>query len=694
MAGDLKVSNGSTYVTPKTVAVSNGSNYVTAKGVWVSRGDGTWTSAWPTVSTVSLANPTWALSTASGQTSPSAAANTIVSPTFTVTLGNPAAVASVSLQLSYVGGGWVEYKAWTSGITATLTYAIPFSTAGAWQARAVATSTTGVQTVSNITSITCYKKSLIIYANGSTAQITPAVGSTVTFTFACTDDCAPLQSSQELLYTTNGSPWTFYSDPGLDSTWENISGNEHWWMYRERFSDGSVLHSQYVSVLPAAITHYHEVVPSGSSGAAIQAAMDRAYNWFIANKNAPVDFNDENTMACVELQAGGGYNLGGTVLHYRRGVRLFSSGTGDSRAYVRSASVDEDPGGAQTHIMNCDNNGGGGYLSPHYDWRVQGIRFDCMNHSGGITTTHTSRFQIDNCHFWGLGAVKHYLEINSSGGARNDAVFNCRVIANEYGPSPKISGRRTEDECIQLDYSWPGAAPATADDGTVTNNVLVQSCWFHNVPRAVGGHHYQNQGGNAYPKGIHSNILVDSNTFDDVNPNTYGDTPNGATSEGAVRAYVWSNVRITNNTFNSCFQPIDLYIPADAYTGHGDPTYAYIGYNTINNSAYGRYGIYGNAADTTTGTQLYFNQVLIENNNVRGSWSTSADIYFVGCDNTRGALGGVTQGLYIRNNSFAPSNMTVAAQKAYNKYRAINSTNLTGGVITNNTVGDGTVDNS
>src|SRR6188768_991696 len=217
----------------------------------------------------------------------------------------------------------------------------------------------------------------------------------------------------------------------------------------------SAVKVQNVSV-PAPITpvHYHVKLASGASASTIQTEMNKARDWWLANKSGAVNFNDENTFACVELAANGVYNLGSAELYPRRGVRLVGAGTGASRPLMSARG---------THFMKNDNNGGGAWNSPNYDWMVHNLEIDCYNLAGGFSIAHVKRYQISNCFFHNMGPKKHYIEANSSGGPRADGTFNVFIKGNEFMNNQNISGRRVEDECIQLDYSWDGAASATAN---------------------------------------------------------------------------------------------------------------------------------------------------------------------------------------------------------------------------------------
>lgn len=676
----LKVnSSGSTWVDAKNVEVNtSGSTWAQAKSVKVWNGTA-WVYSWVPPTTVGVTGPAWVLSQSSGSGAGSAC---VIQPaTFTITLSKPTSVLRVSLQLSFQGGAWTEYGGWDNPTQTSWTHPINFTTNGSWSYRVVVTQLDGAVVTSTSGALTCYIKHL----TASTNNANPSEGTTITLTAACAGDCAPVQSSSKWWYRWAGGGWTDWGVSDNPHAWvsSNDGGAYIDFMWQETFSDGSIINGApvRVTVADAVPTHFHEVVPSGSSAAAIQAAMDRAYNHFITYQGGAVDFGNEATFACVELQAGGTYDLGATALHPRRGVRLFSAGSGASRAYVAAKGP---------HFMNMDNANYNNYDRPHYDWMVSGLRIDCFNLSGGFSVSHTYRYQIDNCHFWGLGPVKHYIEANSSGGYRADGTYNVRIIACEFQNDQNIGGRRVEDECIQLDYSWAGAASGVTGDGTATNNVLIDSCWFHDCPRAIGSHHFQVSGG--APDAFHSNIVIQSNTFQNVDPSQYngGDAPNGIGSEGAVRPYCWQNVHILSNTFESCFQPVCLYIPADCPTNLGHPTYFRIASNYFRNVMQDRYAIFGTSASSV----VKLSQVLIEGNVADSGWDTSPDIYFAGCDDTVGALAGVSESVHIRNNHFAPTNKTLAEEKAYNKYRAGNASNTTGVAIYSNTVSDGSVDNS
>jgi hypothetical protein len=461
----------------------------------------------------------------------------------------------------------------------------------------------------------------------------------------------------------------------------------------ETFPDGSRIHSnncrvtpQAVVVPPPVITHFHETVSSGGRHE-IQSAMDRAHSWFMANKNARVNFDDVNSMACVILASGVTFTLD-AALHYRRGVRLVAEGA----TVITGEAV-------TTHLIRPDNNGGGGYNNPHYDWQIIGGTWHGNDRAGGFSVVHTSRFRLNGLTIKNTGGKKHHLEINSSGGARSDNNYNIEVLnctfLLENAASLNGMARRAEDEAIQLDYAWgTTAAPHATKDGTVTNNVLISGCTFKSLPRAIGGHHWEKDATSSpdgWPRGFHSNILITGCHFEDINPNTFGSAPNATMSEGAVRAYGWNYVTVTGCLFLRTLSAVNVYVSGGTNGNpHGNPKYFIIRSNRFHAAASGAYHCVSGSAASTTDKKL--EQLLVEKNSVEGPWWTTG--YFIGADDTAGALPGVAEGAHYRENKFAPSDRTLAQQKAYNKYRAANSTNKTGVKIYSNTVSDGSVDNS
>lgn len=637
--------------------------------------DGTsWILVWPVVTGISVTGTSWVMSSSCPNPSGYNVINS--TGTFTAKIDNPAVVAKVDWYLKNPSGLWeVSPRQTNNNPTGDVSFSLSFSTYGQWYVRALVTLIDDSTVASNDWGLRCYLKGLTatVTNNGSIG------GAAATFSAACTNECLPAQQTGGW-YWRNGSTWTLQttSNPG---SWSSPTGNRDLY-WRETFSNGSILYSNVAQVRPTQ-AHYHEVVPSGSSRATIQAAINRAYNYFIANQGAKTNYSDEYSMACVELVAGGTYTLDGTALYYRRGVRLIGGGSGGTRPLVKGTSA--------SHIFKGNNNGGGNYNAPHYDWLVKNIRFDCGNYMGGFSIAHVRRFRIEDCYFSNLGGRKHYIEVNSSGGTRSDGTYNCEII-NCYFTAPNTkptnSARRTEDECIQLDYSWTGAASDVANDGTMANNVKISGCTFYRVARAVGGHHYEfGTAGEANPDGIHSNIWITGCTFNQVNPDLYGDGANSQNSEGAVRAYFWRYVRVTNNTFLSCLQPVNFFIADQAATTRGEPGQYYVQNNTFT-SATATTRPLVNSHSSRSGA--YHEQCLAEYNTFDGTWNTN-DFAIDFDDTGTETLPSSPYGVVIRYNTFNPSNLSLSEEKAYNKYSRNTDPMV---YVYSNYVSDGSVDNS
>lgn len=669
----VQIWNGSSWAHAKAIPVWNGSAWVGAQSVKVWDGS-SWKLAWPIASTVVVSGNQTVMSTSSANPT---GRNFIASNVYTASLSNPTAVKKVEWYI-YNGttGTWGAVRQTNNYPTGNVTHTIQFSGAAtAWKLRADITMLDDSVVSSNQLAINSYTKTLYATVN-SHGQIG---GAAAQFTASCGADCPSVQTSAAW-YWWNGSSMVYHTT-GNPGYWNSPDRDVDFY-YRENFPDGSYIYSTVAAVRPVPL-HYHYVVPAGSSRATIQTAIDNAYNWFMANKNATVNFDDEYSMACVELPANTTFTLDGTALHYRRGVRLIGAGSGASRPVLKGVSA--------THIFNGNNNGGGNYNAPHYDWLIQNIRFDCGNYTGGFSIAHVRRFRIKDCEFWNLGGKKHYIEINSSGGLRSDGTYNCQVYNCSFtmtNTSPSNSPRRTEDECIQMDYSWAGAASDVANDGTMANNVIISGCSFYRVPRAIGAHHYEfGTAGEADPDGITSNVLITGCSFTEVRPDVYGDGANGQNSEGAVRAYFWRKVRITGCVFTSCLQPVNFYIADQASPVRGHPGEYQVDNNTFTSSVATTRPIVNSRSVNATGRHQ---QCLAENNTFNGTWNTN-DFAVDFQDTGTETLPASSYVVVIRNNRFEPSNLSLAEEKAYNKYSRNTDPTV---YVYDNTVSDGSIDNS
>lgn len=655
--GTLKVSTGTDWVAARSVSVMLGdSQWHLAKSVKISDGVGNWTTVWaplPGSATVSLAP-----------------APVAVNGAFTVRV-EFADPLPAGTKVEFIANGTVKHTVNPSaGVTQVLAPNMTHAAAGS------------------------YNWTIAVTISGNTSTYGPAIQTVEVPVGAVTLNLASevSQGSQWMASASlgvaapSGTEIRFVATNTVDSQDVVDSGWKPWGATLSHTDMMVKTRTVVVSVrTPAGQTatasksiavqqvNYSVTVPSGGD---LQAALDAANNWFKVSRTFPVDFDDPSTMATVQLESGGVYTVGSS-LRYRGGVRLVAV-----NATIR-ATV-----GTSTHMFSNSEHGGGGYNSPHTDWMILGGTLDCQNYSGGISTSHTRRFRLDGVTIKNIGGRKHNLEINSSGGPAATDVYNCQVYNCTFlqeSKSTAPSAARAEDEAIQLDYSWTGAAPTVANDGTVTNNVHIKDCVFTNGPRSIGAHTYSTNAA-----GVATNVLIEGCTFTNVNPDTWGDGGNSATSEGAVRAYVWSKVVIRNNRFTNCLQPIMFYIPSGALGSPYNSTDLTVEGNTFTNCGGGaRHAIYGNAADDS---KKYFYRVLIKNNTIDGTWNSTG--YFAGCDETDGTVYGYSTGVVITGNTFKPTNYDLAGEKGYNKYRAANTTNKTGVTIESNKVSDGSIDNS
>jgi len=333
-----------------------------------------------------------------------------------------------------------------------------------------------------------------------------------------------------------------------------------------------------------------------------------------------------------------------------------------------------------SHIMYVDNNGGGSYNASPY-WTIVGGVWNA-NGGGGFSIVHTRKFVLWDMEIKNIGYKAHHLEINSSGGEYQAGVYN--VVVHNVTMHGVAAVHRIDDEAINIDYSWPGAAHNVAGDGTVTNNVLIEDCQFYDVPRAVSSHHFQVAGG--APVAEMSGITIRGGSFHDIDPSR-AESGGNFENDGAIRVYGWQNVLIENVTFTRCATAITVYAPSDF-----PPNLGAVGNFIIRNNTLVSCGRAAQAGanvnlihvDSAAGT-VDFWDVQITGNSVAGDW-IAGSVYFVAVYDTHNCT--------ISGNHFAPTGYSLAQEKAHNKYTAQGSTNVGTFILSGNTVSDGSVDNS
>lgn len=352
-----------------------------------------------------------------------------------------------------------------------------------------------------------------------------------------------------------------------------------------------------------------------------------------------------------------------------------------TRAHVRiEAYGAEVVRGAGSHIMYVDDNGGGGYNAPRY-WTIVGGVWNA-NGGGGFSIVHTRKFVLWDMEIKNIGYKAHHLEINSSGGPYQAGLYN--VVVHAVRMHGVATPHRIDDEAINIDYSWAGAAHNVAADGTVTNNVLIRDCEFYDVPRAVSSHHFQVDGGAPVAKA--SGITIQGGSFHDIDPSA-AESGSNFGNDGAIRPYGWQNVLIEGVTFTNCATAVSVYAPSDYPQALGP-----LGSFVIQNNALvscGRAVASGATVPLITvdsaAAGINFWDVQISGNAVSGNWVAGSQ-YFIAAWYTHNCT--------ITGNHFDPANMSLSQEKAYNKYKAAGPSNTGTWNLSGNTVSDWSVDNS
>jgi len=564
MPGDLKVSNGSTYVAAKTVAVSNGSSYVTAKGVYVSDGAGNWRLSWPNLSTVSVTGPAYAMSTSSGGNSSVQSWNTIVSPTFTISLSNPGAVSRVSFQLhheTFAADRWDEYKGWDSGFTTTMTYTMPFYTTGAWTARTVITHTSGSTVTSNIHALSCVAFSISALCDTATPQV-----GAQTSVWAGMSPSAPggFPNAPEGWYISrNGAAYQRPTDWG----WSNTANPLYWtpgdtatfrWVWVESFPDGSRIHSNLVDQAPVVAEDYYWVNGDATT-------IQNALNLSAANGQTARFGGTFSGGTGVRIPAGSRVVCDAGTVFY--GIQFFNG--------YPAAGV---PDGGYNRAGNIVWTGG--------IFDMQMVR------STAFSISHCPSFQLHGATIYNTlnaDGQGHGIEINSSGGAavggdvRNMAEwqFTIQVVGCRFGGFDVVNyanrpRANCNDEAMHMDYAWGNSATAagSVNDGTSCHNILFKGNRvermhgnFYNYPVGVGNHKTTGTAPEVDMSSNHGPIRVDGNVFVACGPFAGSDQHRGSVDLRGIR-----NVQVVSNTFSISATGFGI----NAQTGAGGVPQGYI----------------------------------------------------------------------------------------------------------------------
>ncbi|MBN1771843.1 MAG: hypothetical protein JXB32_11310, partial [Deltaproteobacteria bacterium] len=402
-------------------------------------------------------------------------------------------------------------------------------------------------------------------------------------------------------------------------------------------------------------------------GESIQTAMDCAQSYARAHASGwPDHGRGDSLYGRVVLLPGAHYI--DSPLCTRGHVRIEAGGA----TIVRRAG---------SHLMWVDDNGGGGYNAPAAYWTIVGGVWDA-NGGGGFSIVHTRKFVLWDLEIRNIGYQAHHLEINSSGGEYATGVHN--VVVHNTTMHGVAAVHRIDDEAINIDYSWAGAAHNTANDGTVTNNVLIRDCRFYDVPRAVSTHHFQTAGG--APAAKMSGITIEGGSFHDIDPSR-AESGGNYENDGAIRPYGWQNVLIENVTFTNCATAISIYAPADYPTALG-PLGSFVIRNN-NVVSCGRARAAGVNVElvhsSSAASGIDFWDVVVTGNTVSGDW-VAGGVYFVATWNTHNTT--------ITGNHFAPTAYSLTQEREHNKYKAQGPTNTGTWNLSGNTISDDSIDNS
>lgn len=158
---------------------------------------------------------------------------------------------------------------------------------------------------------------------------------------------------------------------------------------------------------------------------------------------------------------------------------------------------------------------GTGKVTVNMNYLKGGIAFD---------VAHTNSVTVDNIYFK-KSNTGHFMEIDAS---KNVTVSNCTFkYAKNSGSSIK--------EAINLDtpdLKTKGFnAPWSSFDKTADNNVVIKSCTFSSLYRAVGTHNYSY----GHP---HENITIQDCNFDNIKDN-------------AISSMYWYKTKITGSSFKN-----------------------------------------------------------------------------------------------------------------------------------------------
>lgn len=240
---------------------------------------------------------------------------------------------------------------------------------------------------------------------------------------------------------------------------------------------------------------------------AIQSALNEAAGKATAEKPYTV------------VAPSGSYDLNGVLRLYSnttlelKGVKLIRSGGGNM------LRVGDEDG---------ENTGAVGYV--YSNARLVGGTFDGNNGENTIIKAfHTKGFTMEGVTL--LNEKEgHMMEFAGVDGLTvRDCTFKDQLLTpGNYGY-----------EAIQLDVLHPFHITNGRCEDLPMSNVLIENCYFENVPRAIGSH-------TAVHNNPHNNITIRSNTFKNL-------------GSIAIQGLNWTNVNITSNYIENAPRGITVY---------------------------------------------------------------------------------------------------------------------------------------
>jgi len=476
----------------------------------------------PGAGSATISGPAVAMARDAGANAPEGF-NTIVDPTFTITLSSPNDVAHASLQVAAFStpevdpASWVEQATWTNPASAELTQALPFATAGSWAVRVVLTDDDGLVSESPHHPIDAVSFAI----DATVDNALPIVGQTVTLTAAMSPGApAGLQNTPEGWFARRLDDGLVPQGTANPMRWTSSDTATHDWLWVEVFPDGSRLHSNVVRVSPQSAPPT-EVQVQGGGCIDVQQGLNQA-----AGAGLPLRLTGAFTVDC----------------RLRIPSNVTVNATGATFSFTKSG-----------RIRNATNGSGGGYThAGGFVW--DGGTFVGAG-NGVFTISHSPGFTIRNATLYAWADATddgHAIEINSSGGPHTPDVYSIEITGNTF---LGVTGQRanSNDEAVQYDFSWDGSGGDAPFDDTMTHNLHIANNTFHRLDEsgawefslcAIGGH----RGSAGEPAERHNGFLIENNSIHGAVGATVDVSPN----KGAIALWNARDVRVRNNAFFGC----------------------------------------------------------------------------------------------------------------------------------------------